>query len=199
MKKSTPNNPFAGTVLEAKLDDLPFTYPELAMRTNKPGAEMEMPKKLWQALNTAYPQIMDACFKADRLKSSLVYGAKLRDFNYSAFPAPQRKLKPSELELLHAILGIISEGGELLQMYMDRLNSGHPIDRTNAVEEIGDLEWFMQLARKSVICTQEETMMINIKKLAERFPDGFSEEMALVRNEEAERKLLEEETKKLDK
>lgn len=198
MKKSTPN-PLAGTVLEQKLNDLPMTYPELAMRTNKPGAELKMPKELWQALNTAYVQIMEGCLKADRLKASLVYGAKMKEFPYSAFPAPKRKLLPSELELIHAVLGIISEGGELLQMLMDRLNSGHPIDRTNAVEEIGDVIWFTQLALKSQACSQEEAMMINIKKLAERFPDGYSDELALVRDQEAERNLLDEEVGKIKK
>lgn len=196
MSKKTPN-PLAGTELNELLNELPATYPQLMIRTNKPGTDIKMDKKYWQSLNTAFPAIMEGCLKADRLKASLIYGTKNKEFAYSAFPAPKRTLKPAELELLHAILGIISEGGELLNMFMDRLNAGHTIDRKNAVEEFGDVAWFLQLGLRSVVCTLEEAQMINIKKLAERFPDGFSELTAQNRDLEAEDKVLEEGVQKL--
>lgn len=191
MKNKTPN-PLAGTKLEAQLDKLPATYPQLAMRTNKPGKDLVMGKELWQSFCTSIPMVMEGCMKADRLKASLVYGSKNREYAYSAFPAPKFKLKPSELELLHAILGIISEGGELLQMFYDRTSRGLAIDRTNAVEEGGDLHWFMQLLAKSQNSTAEEMMHMNIKKLAARFPEGYSDEMGLVRDQENERFVLEQ-------
>lgn len=192
MTKKTPNKiDIKGTELEEQLDMLPATYPQLAMRTNKPGSEIEMSKQLWQSMCTGLPMIMEGCMKADRFKASLVYGEKCRDYAHSAFPAPKFKMKPSELEMLHAILGIISEGGELLQMFFERKAAGLAIDRTNAVEEGGDLFWFMQLLIKSQNSTMEEMMQMNILKLLERFPDGYSAEMALVRDQEAERKVLE--------
>ncbi|CAM0050716.1 MazG-like pyrophosphatase [Vibrio phage K381] len=191
MKNKTPN-PLAGTELEAQLDMLPATYPQLAMRTNKPGKELHMDKEMWQTICTGIPMIMEGCMKADRFKASLVYGAKNRDYAYSAFPALKYKLLPNELELLHAILGIISEGGELLQMFYDRKSAGLAIDRTNAVEEGGDLQWFLQLLAKSQGSTMEEMMQMNIKKLAARFPEGYSDGMGLVRDQENERKVLEQ-------
>lgn len=196
--KKTPN-PIAGTELEAQLDKLPATYPQLAMRTNKPGKELHMDKAMWQAMCTGIPMIMEGCMKADRFKASLVYGAKNREFAHSAFPAPKFKILPNELEMLHAILGIISEGGELLQMFFDRKTAGLAIDRTNAVEEGGDLHWFLQLLAKSQGSTMEEMMQMNIKKLATRFPEGYSNEMALVRDQKAERDVLEQSEHKKDK
>lgn len=197
MKKAP--NPIAGTELEAQLDLLPATYPQLAMRTNKPGKELKLDKELWQSLCTGIPMIMEGCMKADRFKASLVYGAKNREYAHAAFPAPKFKILPNELEMLHAILGIISEGGELLQMFFDRKSAGLAIDRTNAVEEGGDLYWFLQLLAKSQHSTMEEMMQMNIKKLATRFPDGYSDELGLVRDQKAEREVLEQSEIKTDK
>lgn len=191
MTDKNTNNPIAGTLLEQELNQLPDTYPQLAMRTNKPGKDIKLDKKLWQSLSMAFPMIMESCYKADRLKASLIYGAKNKEFAYDVFPAPKYPLKPSELEMLHAILGIISEGGELLEMFFNRKNAGKPIDRTNGLEEAGDLQWFMQLLTHSLQSTQEEVMHMNIKKLHERFGDSYSDINGLVRDHEKERELLE--------
>lgn len=189
MTKRKPMD-ISGTELEALLDNLPATYPQLVQRTNKPGSEIQMPRKLWQAIMSSTPMILESTYKADRLKSSLAYGAKLKEFGHTAFPEPKRKLKPSELELLHAILGIISEGGELLEMFINRTSSGLPIDRVNAIEELGDITWFTQVAIRSVTSTLEETQQVNILKLAERFPDGYSDLSGLVRDQDKEREVL---------
>lgn len=198
-EQQAQNEAIKGTELEQKLNDLPATYPELAMRTNKPGTEIKMTTQLWQAVSTAHPQIMEGCYKADRLKASLVYGAKVKEFAYSAFPAPKFALKPADLEMLHAILGIISEGGELLEMFMDRINRGHAIDRVNAREEAGDIAWFLQLLIKSINGTMTEVQHMNIKKLHARFGDKYSDLAGLVRDQEKERDLLEEISDEQDK
>ena len=185
----------AKTQYQEQLNQLPATYPQLAMRTNKPGAELKMDPKLWKALNTSHAMIMEGCYKADRLKAALVYGAKNKEFSYSAFPDLPRKLKPYELEMLHAILGIISEGGELLEMFMERVSVGRVVDRTNVREEAGDVQWFLQLLTKSINGTQEEIMHMNIEKLHKRFGDKYSDLEGLVRDKESERELLETITK----
>lgn len=181
----------AKTQYQEQLNNLPATYPQLAMRTNKPGNEMTMDSKLWKSLNTSHAAIMEGCYKADRLKASLVYGAKNKEFGYSAFPDMPRPLKPYELEMLHAILGIISEGGELLEMFMDRVSTGRCVDRVNGVEEAGDVQWFLQLLLKSLRSTQEEAMHMNIEKLHKRFGEKYSDLAGLVRDQESERELLE--------
>ena len=192
MKTKQDKGPdIAGTELEHQLDMLPATYPQLAMRTNKPGKEIEVSKKQWQALITGAPLIMEGCAKADRLKASLIYGEKCREYAHPDMPMPKYALTTNEKELLHAILGIISEGGELLEMFIKCKTRGVAIDRTNCVEEAGDLFWFLQLLIKSQASTMEESMQMNILKLLKRFPDGFSEEMALVRDQKGEREVLE--------
>lgn len=179
-----------GTELEALLDQLPNTYPQLVQRTNKPGTDMVMSRKLWQAIMSSVPMILEATYKADRLKAVLCYNAKLKDFGHTAFPEPKRKLKPAELEFLHGLLGLISESGELLEMFINRISLGLPIDRTNAIEELGDASFFLQVCTRAVQSRAEEIQQVNILKLVERFPDGFSELKALVRDQEKELETL---------
>lgn len=181
----------SGTELERQLDKLPATYPQLAMRTNLPGAKIEVSKQQWKALLTGAAIITEGCYKADRLKASLIYGEKCREYAHPDMPMPKFALTPNEKELLHAILGIISEGGELLEMFIKNKTRGIGVDRVNAIEEGGDILWFCQLLFKSMNGTMEEAMQANILKLAKRFPDGFSEEMALVRDQDGERDVLE--------
>ena len=184
---------------EKSISALPATYPELAMAANKPGKDMKMDKKLWQALCTAYPSIVSSCLTADRLKASLVYGAKCKEFAFDAFPTPMRTIKPSEMEMLHAILGIISEGGELLEMFYNRISHGKGIDLVNAREEAGDVAWFLQLLTQACNSTPEQIQEMNIRKLEKRFGDKYSDLAGLVRDQDSERQLLEKESKKHSK
>jgi hypothetical protein len=193
MKKSVKVKPVVVEIpemLAEKLKQLPESYPDLAMRTNKPGEDILMTDEKWRALFTGYPMIMEGCFKADRMKAVLIYNDRLRDLAHSSMPACPRVLKPEELELLHAILGLISEGGELLTMFMDRITANKPIDRVNAKEEAGDILWFAQLLIKSLGATPEELQAMNIKKLFKRFGDKYSDLAGTVRDTEAEHALL---------
>lgn len=179
--------------LLTELDNLPATYPQLAMATN--NKELHFNKQLWQSMSGAYPQIMEACMKADRLKASLVYGTKNKEFAHQAFPAPKAKLGTNELMLLHAILGVISEGGELLERFMKDVDAGRRIDRTNILEEAGDLNWFLQLIILASQSRTEEVQQMNILKLWERFEGKFDHIKATHRNVEAERQSLEDNEK----
>lgn len=51
-------------------------------------------------------------------------------------------------DLIHGIAGIRSEIGEMIDAYKKALVYGKPLDKTNLLEEIGDVIWFIQLTRK---------------------------------------------------
>ncbi len=61
-------------------------------------------------------------------------------------------------DMLHHAVGVAGECGELLIPIL-----GHPInvDRENLVEEIGDLEFYMEGLRQNLGITREETMAVN--------------------------------------
>jgi len=63
-------------------------------------------------------------------------------------------------------------------------------DRLNTIEELGDLEWYLALARKAVSTTQDEVQEANINKLMKRFPDKFNENHVVHRDLDAERDAI---------
>lgn len=93
-------------------------------------------------------------------------------------------------DVLHALLGIGTEAGELQDMLKKHLMYGKAFDRTNLVEECGDLLWYIAFALKTVNVTMSDCMERNIKKLQVRYPQKFTTENALNRNLEQEARVL---------
>lgn len=78
-------------------------------------------------------------------------------------------LTPETAHLLHMAVGISGEAGELLDAVKKAAIYNKPIDRTNAIEELGDLEFYMEGIRQGLGVTREETLQANIAKLAKRY------------------------------
>lgn len=94
-------------------------------------------------------------------------------------------------DLLHGAIGLATESGELLDALKRALYYGGTLDRTNLIEELGDLEWYMAVIRDALGVDQAEVQRINVEKLKARYPEKFSSEDALERNLAAEREVLE--------
>ncbi|TXH11210.1 MAG: nucleotide pyrophosphohydrolase [Hyphomicrobiaceae bacterium] len=91
-------------------------------------------------------------------------------------------MSPKDMELNHAALGIAGETGELVDALKKYLMYLQPLDRENVVEELGDLEFYMEAIRQSVGITRHETLEHNYNKLMKkRYPNGYSDEAAIAR------------------
>ena len=89
------------------------------------------------------------------------------------------KLTPDDCVLLHAAVGISGESGELLDAIKKSVIYRKPLDRENVIEELGDLEFFIENLRSCLGITREETLAANIKKLSIRYPNwGYSDQRA---------------------
>jgi len=99
------------------------------------------------------------------------------------------------IRLLHAAMGINTESGELTDMLKRYIFYGAPIDRVNAIEELGDIMWYIGIACHALNTTIEELMETNISKLKIRYPEKFSKLNALDRDLENEHIILEGEEK----
>lgn len=108
-------------------------------------------------------------------------------------PAQTARIAGNEqlLTLLHAGMGLASEGGEFLSAIKAHLFYGRPLDETNLIEELGDIEWFCAQARRVLNISQHEVQSVNLAKLHKRFPEKFTEAAANNRDLAAERKVLE--------
>ena len=77
-----------------------------------------------------------------------------------------------DMDMLHMTVGISGEAGELLDAIKKAVIYRKPIDRENVIEELGDLEFFMEGLRQSLSITREETLKDNMDKLSVRY-EGF--------------------------
>jgi NTP pyrophosphatase (non-canonical NTP hydrolase) len=100
-------------------------------------------------------------------------------------------LKSETENNLHMMLGMQTETAELSDVFKKNLAYGKPIDWVNVKEEIGDLMWYIANFCTMNVIDLEQIMQTNIDKLRARFPEKFTQENALSRDLETERKILE--------
>lgn len=94
-------------------------------------------------------------------------------------------------DLLHCVIGMGTESGELLDQFKRHIYYGKPLDVINVKEELGDQMWYIMNLCRLMDFDIEEIMELNINKLKARFPAKFSAENAINRDTDAERKILE--------
>lgn len=82
----------------------------------------------------------------------------------------------------HALFGMVGELGEILSMYQKEYQ-GHAIDETHLKKELGDLLWFMAEYCTANGWEMAEIGKMNIEKLIARYPQGFTKERSLNREE----------------
>lgn len=83
-----------------------------------------------------------------------------------------KTLNPSKVHLLHMAFGIAGEAGELLDAIKKATIYNKPLDLGNVIEELGDLEFYMQGLRIALAISRAETLQNNIVKLKERYHSG---------------------------
>lgn len=81
-------------------------------------------------------------------------------------------LSPLDAHILHMAVGVSGEAGELLDAVKKAAIYQKPIDRENVIEELGDLEFYMEGLRASLGITREQTLEANIDKLGKRYHAG---------------------------
>lgn len=99
------------------------------------------------------------------------------------------------IRLLHACMGKVTECEELFDGAMKSFMAGETPDWPNIVEEGGDGCWYdgvlASLTEKYAEVDYKGMHDLNIAKLRKRYPEKFSEDAAVNRDLEGERKVLE--------
>lgn len=92
----------------------------------------------------------------------------------------------ADAHLLHMSVGVSGEAGELLDAVKKSVIYRKPIDRDNVVEELGDLEFYMEGLRQGLGITRQETLQANIDKLGDRYEGHqYSDQQAQDRADKA--------------
>lgn len=94
-----------------------------------------------------------------------------------------RDLTPGKAHLWHMATGASGEAGELLDAVKKYAIYGKDIDRANVVEELGDLEFYIEGIRQELEITREEVLEGNIAKLKKRYGEHvqYSDGAAIAR------------------
>ncbi len=92
---------------------------------------------------------------------------------------------------LHAILGKLTELGEIADDYKRHIFYGQPLDVANIKVELGDGYWYDAVLHDIHGCTFEECYDIMLAKLRARFPEKFTEHNAINRDLAVEREIVE--------
>lgn len=95
-------------------------------------------------------------------------------------------LTPDVVDVMHACVGIAGEAGELLDAAKKQFAYGQQIDQENVIEELGDLEFYMEQLRQALGIARAATLRANKKKLAQRYPNfNYSDRAAKRRADKA--------------
>lgn len=125
----------------------------------------------------------------DRVKRDVFYGAsKGFEFKVGYFDP---EFTPRQWNIFHAIIGILTEAGELAIIAKDMAFGSGEVNEENLLEELGDLRFYMELAAMNIGASETEVRQANTAKLMERYKDGeFSEDAALNRDKNKEMEAL---------
>ena len=130
--------------------------------------------------------IVEECTSAlrrlDQVKKALFYGRE------PSWGVPKNNPEPVEADdqlrdLLHGILGVATEAGELLELLLDPTK----LTKEKLIDESGDILWYLALLFRRLGVTFEYVGDGNIRKLAIRFPDKFEEFLAANKDDEKEK------------
>jgi len=80
-------------------------------------------------------------------------------------------------------LGLSGEAGEVTDYIKKVLYHGHKLEKSVLCKELGDVMWYIAALADAAGLTLEEVARVNIDKLRTRYPDGFSHERSVNRNE----------------
>lgn len=127
---------------------------------------------------------------ATTLKSKIFYGKdkKVDDFNLINLNTDLSIERICNLnpKLLHGLLGLVSEAGELAEHILQHVVNGKELLQDHIEKELGDSLWFVTEGAIGNESSLKQTAETNVfVKLAARYPDKFTVEDAVARKDEA--------------
>lgn len=85
------------------------------------------------------------------------------------------------LRLIHGVLGIAGEAGEVVDLVKKHVYHGHDLDTDHLAKELGDVCWYLAVTADAIGYDFESILKMNIDKLRARYPDGFSSDKSIHR------------------
>ena len=85
--------------------------------------------------------------------------------------------------LINAVMGLCGESGEAIDIVKKHLHQGHELDKEKLIKELGDIAWYLAEAAYALDVDLSDVLEGNINKLKKRYPEGFSVNKSINREE----------------
>ena len=86
--------------------------------------------------------------------------------------------------LINGVMGLCGESGEAIDIVKKWLAQGHELDKEKLAKELGDIAWYLAETAWALDIPLEKILQANIDKLKKRYPEGFSSERSITREQE---------------
>lgn len=108
----------------------------------------------------------------------------INDYQEAALRASNKgRLTDKEL-LTSCVLGLSWKSEDCADIVKKHLFQGHELDTEKLANELGDVAWYLAVTAKVIGLDLETVLQMNVDKLYKRYPDGFSAERSIHREEE---------------
>ena len=97
-----------------------------------------------------------------------------------------KEITGDKLHLQHALMGLISEVGEIGTTIKKTCIYNAPLDKENILEEAGDLLFYLNQLLMECGFTIPAALRHNLRKLNKRYPSGYNDSDALIRRDKQE-------------
>ena len=84
-------------------------------------------------------------------------------------------------KIMNGVLGLTGESGEVADMLKKHCYQGHALDTEHVAKELGDIAWYIAFTADALGYDLETILQMNVDKLRKRYPDGFSEDRSIHR------------------
>lgn len=103
---------------------------------------------------------------------------------YQSFNVSRNKKYPDMKQALQdGALGLNGEAGEVADIVKKHVYHGHDLDKQHLIEELGDTLWYISIIAASVGVSLSDVATQNVEKLVRRYPEGFTIEQSINRED----------------
>ena len=85
--------------------------------------------------------------------------------------------------LINGVMGLCGESGEAIDIVKKHLAQGHELDKERLINELGDIAWYLAETATALDVSLDDVLSRNIEKLRSRYPEGFSVENSINRQD----------------
>ena len=107
----------------------------------------------------------------------------INEYQKLAMTTLNPRLKQKDV-LINGVMGLCGESGEAIDIVKKWLAQGHELDKEKLAKELGDIAWYLAETAHALDIPLEDILQANIDKLKKRYPEGFSSQRSIDRNQE---------------